>query len=60
MRRNNPLKSKNLKKVNPATNPATLNVVTFSFRAADEYTAIQGSTTEWKALDSKIKKITNK
>jgi len=63
MHRNNPLKSNKVKKApifNPSTNPATLNVVSFGFRATGENTGIQGSTIEWEALDSKIKEISNK
>jgi hypothetical protein len=63
MHRNHPLKNSKIKKAptfSPPTNPATLNVVSFGFRATGENTGIQGSTIEWEALDSKIKEINNK
>ena len=60
MHRNNPLKSRKLKKVNPATNPATLNVVTFGFRDADENKAIQSRCVEWAPLESESREKNSK
>ena len=60
MNRNDTLKSSKAKKspiFNPSTTPATLNLVSFTFRVVGENTAIQSRCVDWAPFELESRKI---